>query len=335
MTNKKYCIYGMGNAVMDLEWDVPFSFLSQHNIEKGLMTLVDRQRQESLLRHSHAPYQHCGGSAANTLIAMAHLGSRAFFNCKVAPDPMGKSYLENLARYGVEGPPLPETADSPTATCLVMITPDADRTMQTHLGIASELDAEDVRPQKIAASRYLYVEGYLASSPKGRRAAVQAMVSARTHKVKTVLSLSDPSMAKYFRSELREIMGDGKIDLLFCNADEALLFTEQDHLAPALERLSSLAVGMVVTRGARGALIRQQDREWSVSAPEVEAVNTNGAGDLFAGAYLYALIRGHSPEQAGVLASQAASLLVTRAGSRLDRNELREVYATYSPQGRT
>ena len=332
MMSKKYSVYGMGNAVMDLEWNIPFSFLDEQNIEKGLMTLVDQKRQEQLIQYSDNHYQHCGGSAANTLIAMAHLGSKTFFNCKIAPDPRGESYLKNLDLYGVKSPPLPinRKVSLPTATCLVMITPDADRTMQTHLGIASELAPEDVFPEELASSDYLYIEGYLASSPKSKEAAIKALKLARLHNVKTVLSLNDPTMAKYCRPQLQEIIGNEKLDLLFCNADEALLFTQCSTLPQALKKLSDTATGIIVTQGAKGVLIREQEREWSVPAPVANAINTNGAGDLFAGAYLYALTQGHSPSRSGAFACLASSRLVTQAGSRLDANELRKLYTTFS-----
>ena len=315
----------MGNAVMDLEWDIPFSFLSEQSLEKGLMTLVDQEQQEKLLQQSDNPYQHCGGSAANTLIAMAHLGSNTFFNCKVATDPMGELYLKNLNQYGIQGPP-PSHFSLPTATCLVMITPDADRTMQTHLGIASELAPEDVLPGELAASDHLFIEGYLASSPKGQQAAVKAMKFAHDHDIKTILSLSDPSMAKYFRQELLEIIDNQKLNFLLCNADEALLFTQQNALPQALEKLSTMATNVAVTCGEKGVLIRENGSEWSVPTPDVKAINTNGAGDVFAGTYLYALTQGYPPEQSGAFACSAASLLVTRPGSRLMEQELQELY---------
>ena len=319
---------------MDLESDVSPSFFQQHNIEKGLMTLVSQEEQEGLLQHIHSPYQNCGGSAANALIAMAHLGSKAFFSCKVAADYQGKLYLQNLKKYGIKSLPLGNNAEStlPTATCLVMITPDADRTMQTHLGIASELDANDIVPGELAASHYLFIEGYLASSPKGLQAAMEAMKQARTHSVKTVLSLCDPSMAKYFRPQLLEIIGDKKLDLLLCNAEEALLLAEQRELPAALQKLLSLSASVVVTRGSDGVLIREQKEEWSVPAPEVKAINTNGAGDLFAGAYLYALTQGHPPPRAGAFACLAASRLVTQPGARLEKEELKKLYAKFSQQ---
>ena len=323
----------MGNAVMDIEWNIPFSFLSEQNMEKGFMTLVEQGRQEELLQYANNPYQHCGGSAANTLLAMAHLGSKTFFNCKVAQDPMGELYLHNLKQYGVEYllPADDRGKDPllPTATCLVLITPDGERTMQTHLGIASELSPEDIRLEYLAASRYLYIEGYLASSPQGGRAAVKAVELARAHGVKTVLSLSDPSMAKYFRPQLLEIIGEQKIDFLFCNAEEALLFTEQKDFSRALDDLSSLAAGMAITRGADGVVIREKEREWSLSAPKVEAVNTNGAGDLFAGTFLHAWLEGCSASHAGTFACEAAARLVTRPGSRLEKDELRGIHTHF------
>ena len=332
ITQKKYCIYGIGNAVVDLEWEVPLSFLSDQDIEKGLMTLVNGQRQEQILRHSDNPYQHCGGSAANTLIAMAHLGSRAFFNCKLARDSRGEMYLKNLEQYGIQSPGLASAGEAPTATCLVMITPDADRTMQTHLGIASELSPEDIRPEELAASENLYVEGYLASDPKGLKAAIKAMELARAHNVRTILSLSDPSMAKYFRPQLLEIIGENKLDLLLCNADEALLLAQERDLPRALKKLSSMTTAMAVTCGPKGVIICENEREWSVLAPKVEAVNTNGAGDLFAGAYLFALTRGHSAPDAAAFACSAASLLVTRPGSRLKKDDLKKLYADFYRQ---
>ena len=330
---KKYCIYGMGNAVRDLELEVPFSFLSELNVEKGQMALVDRDRQRELLHHAKElqcpEHRNCGGSAANTLIAMADLGAKIFYNCKLAQDELGTLYLQNLNQHGVQTNPHPSSLDEDslvTARCLVMITPDAERTMNTHLGISRQFSKEDIVWDDLSASEYLYIEGYLASVLEGKEAAIAAVEFARSCGVKTVLSFSDPAMAKFHSSELNEIMGDQKIDFLFCNEEEALLFTGKENISEAKRDLANRAHAFAITQGPRGACIWDGTEEWNVSAPAVRAVDTNGAGDIFAGVYLYTLIQGHPHPTAGTLASRAASCLVSRFGTRLPQEELEKIY---------
>ena len=329
----KYAIYGMGNAVVDVELSVPFSFLSDLGIEKGLMTLVEQTHLEELLKKAslfgYPREQTCGGSGANTIAAISHLGAQTFYNCKVAGDETGRFYLENLNELGIETNlnkiPLTNIKDQTTAQCIVMVTPDAERTMNTHLGISQTFEEKDVSWADIAASHYLYIEGYLVSAKEGQKAAMKAVQYARTQGVQTVISFSDPSMTKYFREGLEDIIGTG-VDMIFCNEKESLTFTQTADLTQAIKKMQKVAKSFAITRGSQGALIWDGQKTIEVSTPSVCAVDTNGAGDLFAGAFLYALTAGHSYLEAGTFACEAASLLVSRWGSRLKKEELCTLY---------
>lgn len=323
---KQYSLYAMGNAVVDIEIKVPESFLQTIRIEKGVMTLVDGPRQREVVaqvRKFGLPQtKHCGGSAANSAYAAACLGSKIFFNGKVADDELGRFYLDDLASSRIDTNAASSGGD--TARCLVMVTPDAERTMSTYLGICLDFSVQDIAGEELAASDALYIEGYLASAEKGLDAAVEARRRALAAGVKTIISLSDPAMTKYFAEQLREILSVGKIHLLFCNAEEARTFTGVDDLAAALPALSALSENIAITLGERGALLQHGKESWTVPAPRVEAVDTNGAGDLFAGVYLHALSEGAAPPRAGELACLAASRLVSHNAPRLPLSRMAE-----------
>lgn len=327
MTN--YHIYGIGNALVDIEIEVTASELEQLSIDKGVMTLVDEERQTYLLEalpgkhHSRA----CGGSAANTVIGAAKLGASCFYSCKIANDETGDFYMADLNREGVDSNLENHDRESGhTGICLVMITPDADRTMNTHLGITGDLSYKQIDESALSKSEWLYVEGYLVSSDPARAAAIKAMAFARDHGVKVALSLSDPAMVQFFGDGLKEMLGNG-VDLLFCNKEEAINFTGSSSLDSAFEKLKSYAKSFAITLGPEGALLWDGDTQHKVEPFPVKAVDTNGAGDLFAGSFLYGITHGMSYEQAGKLASFASSLLVTEFGPRLSEQGEQKVNA--------
>jgi len=324
---KKYDVYGMGNALVDMEFEVSDEFFHKHQIEKGFMTLVDEERQNYLISNINQDEvkKQCGGSAANSIIGVSQFGGKCFYSCKVANDPMGEFYLQDLRRSKVDTNLNPENLpEGVTGKCLVMVTPDAERTMNTFLGITSNFSINEIDEDSLKASKYIYIEGYLISSPEGFKAMMEVRRLASKHGINTSLTFSDPSMVKYFKDGLKEVIGD-ELDLLFCNEEEALLFTESDDLDAASVKLKELASAFVITRGKDGALIYDGTKFIDIKPFPVQAVDTNGAGDMFAGAFLYGLSHEHSFEDSGKLASLASSKVVGKFGPRLDWHQAGEI----------
>jgi sugar/nucleoside kinase (ribokinase family) len=322
--SKKYHLYGLGAALVDTEIEVDDNFLAQANIEKGVMTLVDEARQHQLLEHlkDHlvGSKRASGGSAANSIIAASHFGASAFYSCKVADDDNGHFYLSDLAQAGVHSNPhggsVDDSAPGITGKCLVMITPDAERTMNTFLGISETLGTPELNTAALLDSEYLYIEGYLVTSDTGREAAIQARQLAEANGVKTAISLSDPGMVQFFTEGLRAMIGD-QVDILFCNEHEALSWTAADSIAEAARLLTQDARCFAITLGADGALVYDGKNFIDIPPHPVEAIDSNGAGDMFAGAFLYAISHGHDHASAGKLACRSAAELVCHYGPRL------------------
>ncbi|GAB6112416.1 adenosine kinase [Desulfomicrobium salsuginis] len=327
---KKYDVYGMGNALVDMEFEVSDAFLQTMGVEKGFMTLVDEERQFELLEYLRGERSNRsgGGSAANTIVANALFGGSSFYTCLVSNDEMGDFYTQELARAGVDTNLAERRAEGVTGKCLVMVTPDAERTMNTFLGISESLSAAELRPEALRDSEFVYSEGYLVTSPTARPAVAEAMRLAREAGVKTALSFSDPSMVKYFRLGLEEIIGEG-VDLLFCNREEALLWGECRTLAKAVDSLRRIAGSFVVTLGGEGALIFDGYALHEVDPFPVAPVDTNGAGDMFAGAFLHGIAHGMTYAEAGRFASLAASKVVTVFGPRLKPEEYPRTLAEF------
>ncbi len=329
--NREIQVYGIGNALVDFEIETDVTELSELGVEKGVMTLIEEARQDSLLEAFHGKHHSraCGGSAANTVIGAQLLGSQCFYSCKVANDETGHFYRDDLIGHGVRSNlQVEELAEGITGKCLVMVTEDADRTMNTFLGITGDIGVNQLDPVTLAKSEYLYIEGYLASSPPAIEAVAKARDIAAENQVKVAVSLSDPNMVKFCREGLDAIIGDG-VDILFCNLDEATMFTGCETREAAAEALARLAQVVVITLGAEGALIKNADGILLVEGNAVTAVDTNGAGDLFAGSFLFALCDGQTFEIAGRLASYASAQLVTQFGPRLTDEKLALVKAYY------
>ena len=324
---KKYDVYGIGNAIVDMEFEVNDSFFREHEIEKGMMTMVDEERQAVLVKaiQSKEVKQQSGGSAANSIIAVNQFGGKAFYSCKVANDPFGLFYLNDLQEAGVETNLNPKALEEGiTGKCLVMITPDAERTMNTFLGITSNFSVEEIREEALKNSKFLYIEGFLIPGDSGREAMLYAKELARKHGVKTALTFSDPSMVKYFKAGLEQVVGDG-VDLLFCNEEEAMLYTGKSSLNEAREDLKKVAKQFAITRGKDGALVYDGKDFISIEPNPVKAVDSTGAGDMFAGAFMFGISQGYDFAKAGKLASLASSKVVAKYGPRLDWPSVKEI----------
>ncbi len=323
-----YNIYGIGAALVDTEIEITDKDLESFNIDKGVMTLVDQDRQKELMEqlseHLIASKRASGGSAANSIIAASYFGASTFYSCKVASDDNGAFYLKDLSDAKVKFHTNNGSAEGTTGKCLVLITPDAERTMNTFLGISETLSIDDIDLDALKASEYAYIEGYLVTSETGRPAAKKLRELAQELGVKTAFSLSDPAMVQFFHDGLSDIIGEG-VDLLFCNEDEAQAFTKTSTVEAASEALKSIAKSFAITLGSKGALVFDGEKEYSIAPHAVKAVDTNGAGDMFAGAFLYALTQGQDYETAGKLASKAASVVVSQFGPRLRAEQHAEI----------
>jgi len=325
---KRYHVYGLGAALVDTEIEVSDADLTAMKVEKGVMTLVDEERQHQLLQHLSGHLVHSkrasGGSAANSIIGVSQFGGRAYYSCKVADDDNGQFYLEDMQAAGVDCFQDRAAMQGITGKCLVLITPDAERTMNTFLGASATLSTQDLQPDALIASEYLYLEGYLVTSPDGRAAAIRAREIAEQNGVKTALSFSDPGIVTYFKDGLQEMIGK-RIDLLFCNQHEALSWAGTDNFDTAVETLKTVATQFAITLGANGALLFDGEKTHRVDAIAVKAVDTNGAGDMFAGAFLYGITRGLDFPTAGKLASLSAATVVSDFGPRLTRAQQQQI----------
>ena len=250
----RYDIYGLGNALVDIECEVTPALLQELDIEKGVMTLIEEAHQHEILGrlNGHPLKRGCGGSAANTVIAVSQFGGSGFYSCKVADDEPGRFYLEDLLRCGVDTN-LQHHEPEPgiTGKCLVFVTPDADRTMSTFLGITANFSVAELVPEAIAEAQYTYIEGYLVTGPQSQAAAVQARNLAQAAGRKVSLSLSDVNMVKFFKENLLEIIGAG-LDFVFANESEAFEMAGTAEIGAAVEHFKTLAKGFAITRGPQG-----------------------------------------------------------------------------------
>ncbi len=326
MNGKKFNVYGIGNALVDLVTEVTPEFLEKYQVEKGVMTLVSQQRQEELLAaiEQQEYTRACGGSAANTLIAIAQLGGKAYYSCKVASDEWGDFYKDDLEKNGVQNNLDLQREAGITGKCMVMVTPDADRTMNTFLGITEQFSCNELVEEYLVDAEFLYIEGYLVASTSAKEAAIKAHEIARQNGVKSALTFSDPNMVNLFRDGLLEMIGPG-VDLLFCNELEAKTFAQCDDLSMAIQRCHDVAKIVAITLGDRGAVISDGDNQFDIAAKKVKAIDTNGAGDIFAGTFLYAITHGMNLREAGDFSCRVAGELVQFFGPRLKHQQIQQL----------
>jgi sugar/nucleoside kinase (ribokinase family) len=305
--------------------------LQTMGVDKRHMTLIDAARRSELLGHLQTitSRRTGGGSAGNTVVALAQLGGKAFYSCRVADDELGAFYTQDLIANGVatnltHTPP----ASGQTGSCMVMVTPDAERSMSTFLGATAELDSTALHEQDIVNSKVYYMEGYLAASPTGLQAALQGRQIAHDAGVALATTLSDVSMINFCRSGLDAIIGQG-LDYLFCNEEEAQVWCGSQDLQLICQQISQLARTVCLTRGPLGCVVLEGAKQTPVPAAPVKALDTNGAGDMFAGAFLYAVTHGHSHDQAAWLANQAAGQVVSQYGNRLTRESMGTIKARF------
>jgi sugar/nucleoside kinase (ribokinase family) len=309
-----------------MEYEVDVEDLDKLRIDKGVMTLVDEGHQTQIMEHlkEHHHQKGSGGSAANSVIAVSQFGGKGFYSCKVANDALGHFYMDDLIAGGVDTNHHTDREHGHTGRCVVLVTPDTDRTMVTHLGISGELSEKELVAEALQDSDYFYTEGYLVTSDSARELSIRAKAMAEEAGVKTAISLSDPNMVTYFKAGLMDMIGGG-MDLVFANEAEAMGMADTDDLNAAIEFLKTIAREFAVTRGPKGALVYDGRDLIEIAPVKVEAVDTVGAGDMFAGAFLYGLTQGWDHRRSGDLASAASAKLVTSLGPRITTEETQEI----------
>ena len=332
---KNYALYAIGNALVDTEYEVTDAKLQTMGVSKGHMTLVDAPARAHLLAQLDGQHarQTGGGSAGNTVVAFAQFGGSAYYSCRVADDTLGAFYADDLRTNGVDTnlhrPTEGLVRGATTGSCLVLVTPDAERTMCTFLGTTAELDAKALNLPAIATAGVYYMEGYLAASPTGLAAALEGRAHAASHQVPLALTLSDVSMINFCRAGLDALLGEG-VDYLFCNEEEAQVWCGSADETVIAKTLSGLAKTVCLTRGAKGTRVIEAGQMVDVPAFPIKALDANGAGDMFAGAFLYGVSRGMVAAQAAKLANRAAAAVVSQYGNRLTTARVQGLLADFS-----
>jgi sugar/nucleoside kinase (ribokinase family) len=313
-----YDVFGVGNAIVDIQLKIEDKFLTQISVSKGMMTLVESEKQVEVLGAlaGKATNRCSGGSACNTIVGVAEFGGTAAYAGKTANDDLGKFYVDDLKKVGVTLPV--KGGKGATGTSVILITPDAQRTMLTHLGISSTLSPDDLPEAEIAKAKYLYVEGYLFPGDATRAAALRAIDIAKKHGVKVALTLSDPFVINLQRDLIWKLI-EGPVDLLFANLEEARALTGEHDPIEAARKIHKHATNVALTLGADGSLLMNGDKAIPIEGVPTKAVDTTGAGDMYAAGVLYGITHGLSWKQAGHLGSHAASRIVSQMGARLDK----------------
>ncbi len=309
-------VVGIGNAIVDVLGEVNERFISAQDLTKGSMALIDEERMHELYHAFPPAEEHSGGSAANTMVGAAALGSSAAFIGKVCDDQVGEIFAHDITAAGVEFGVAPTESGSATGRCLVAVTPDGERTMSTYLGASIELEPKDIDPQLVTAAEVLYLEGYLWDPPSAKEAMRHAVDIAHEAGRRVALSLSDPFCVDRHRDEL-QLLIEHSVDILFANQEEAKALYELDDLEETLLVLEEVCELTAVTRGGQGSIILGPEGRVAVPAEQVaKRVDTTGAGDLYAAGFLHAFTEGREAAICAQVGSIAAAEVITHIGAR-------------------
>ncbi len=320
MTKKKFDVFGVGNAIVDTLALVDDQIITDLGVDKGGMSLMDSENQARVLgRLDHKNLQLAsGGSAANTLVAIAQSGGSGVYCGKVAHDTNGEFYKLDMEESGILFPvPLTPEAGLPTGTCVVLTTPDAERTMCTHLGISTKLHKSDIDLDLLAQSRCSYIEGYLWDSEEPRAACIEAFEQSRQLGVRAAFTFSDAFLIDRFADDFHQVVSD-YCDIIFCNADEARQFFGVGSIEECTTRMAAICDLAFITDSADGCHVIENGVVTKVAGFPVKAIDTNGAGDAFAGGTLYGITSGMTATQAAKWGNYFASRVVEIIGPRIE-----------------
>jgi sugar/nucleoside kinase (ribokinase family) len=319
MSQARQDVVGIGNAIVDVIAHAEDRFLAAQSMAKGAMTLIEAERAEALYARMGPGVEMSGGSAANSMAGLASLGGRAAFIGKVRDDQLGAIFAHDIRAAGVTFRTPPAKAGPQTARCLIFVTPDAQRTMNTYLGASVELGPEDVEEELIAAAQVTYLEGYLWDKPRAKEAFRKAARLAHEAGAKVALTLSDPFCVERHRAEFQELV-KGPVDILFANDAEIRALWQVGDFDAALAATKGQVGTAALTRSERGSVVLTGERIDRVPAEPVErVVDTTGAGDLYAAGFLYGLTNGRPPAEAARIGAIAAAEVVSHVGARPER----------------
>lgn len=315
MDETRFDVVGIGNAMVDVIAHADDAFLRTHDLVKGAMTLIDADRAEELYARIPPAVEVSGGSAGNTIAGLASLGGRAAYIGKVCDDQLGRVFRHDIRAAGVAFDVAAASVGS-TGRCLIMVTPDAQRTMQTYLGAGSDLGPEDVDAQLIASARVTYLEGYLWDPPRAKEAFLKAARIAHDAGRRVSLTLSDPFCVERHREEFLDLVS-AHVDVLFANEAEIMSLYQADSFDDALQHVRGHCEIAALTRSERGAVIVAGAEVHVVDAEPVEhVVDTTGAGDAYAAGFLHGLTRGMDVPACGRIAGIAAAEVISHFGAR-------------------
>ena len=323
MTDQQYDVAGLGNAIVDVIASVDDRFLLTHGIAKGGMTLIDEFRakelQKALADHQQtmsALHEVAGGSAANTMAGIASLGGNGAYVGKVFDDRLGKVFGQSMTSLGMTFTTEPACKGASTATCLIAVTPDGQRSMSTYLGACRELTPADIDETQIAAARILYIEGYLWDQDEAKEAARKAIAATKRAGGRIALSLSDSFCVGRFRGEFLHLL-DKDVNILFANEDEAKALFEAEDFAEVVKAAQTWGGIAALTRSAKGCVVVEDGVVHEIAAaPVARVVDTTGAGDQFAAGFLYGLTHGKGLADCGRLGALAAAEVISHYGAR-------------------
>ena len=326
----KYDLTAIGNALVDTQFKVTHKLIDELGLVIDQMNLSSADEQAPIIERLRAEnaesVSDCGGSATNTLVAAASFGAKCSLACVVANDKDGEMYISNLNNIGIDlSGNIRTSFEEPTGKCLILVTPDAKRTMTTALNISSNLKEEDIDYKNLLNTNMFYIEGYVVTSDYNFNSTLKMLEKCNVDKVpKKALSLSDPGVVQGFKDRFFEIESYG-LDYIFCNEDEALAFSNVSSLNESIKYFGKKPYITVITKGDRGCTIINQEQIIEINSEKIKPVDTNGAGDMFAGCFLYALSQGSSLQYCGEFANYGAAKLVEKFGPRLDKDGYAQV----------
>lgn len=316
MAKPRYDVVGIGNAVVDIIARCDDAFLSNHAMEKGFMQLIGAEQADEIYGHMGPATEQSGGSVANSCAGIASFGGDCAFIGRIATDQFGSVFAHDIRSIGVAYDTPPSGAGLPTARCMILVTPDGERTMNTFLGASTELDKEDVDLETIASSQVTYLEGYLFDRPAAKQAFHTAAMLARDNGRKVALSLSDAFCVDRHREDFQALVRGG-VDILFANEKEIMALYEMSSFEDAAEAVRAEAEIAALTRSEKGSVIISGDETVTVPAEPIDkVVDATGAGDLYSAGFLFGLTRGKSLSECGLLGSMAAAEIISHIGAR-------------------
>ena len=325
----KYDISALGNALVDTQFMVSHEFLSEIGLEPDSMTLASAEEHMPIIEKLESmnvdSVSDCGGSATNSLVAASYFGSNCHHVCRVANDKDGKKYLDSLQNAGVDHIGFSkENSDMPTGKCLIFVTPDAKRTMSSMLGISAYLGPKDISYDAVINSKIFYIEGYMVTSEENFSAVTSVLDQLNNENTLKALSLSDAGIVGGFKDKFKEIESYG-IDMIFCNDDEAIAYAETETLEDAVSFYKEQSYMIVITKGSKGSLVIKDRQEIFSPALTIEPVDTNGAGDMYAGSFMHAYLNDFDLLSCADFANFASSKIVETFGPRLTTDGYKEI----------